>query len=341
MFRASNTHHPERNLQNLVYHFNPQTPWVYFRHGPPLASSVERSRKQHRPKLKKVYHHERKRITARKNRSHREIARMSLLCSCDSGCLMRRPAIESFELIRLQRQTFYTKSYNEQNYILFRQMEVKLCASGRRRVIYKVPSIGVVCRGAFKKFYGFSNAKIKVLLRKIQADGVSIEQDMRGRHRNNAIRLLPEARRAVTDFIVSKNATESHYRRARTQKKYFDSNESMRKMWRDFVTENPNFKSTRSPLRNKGPVISFSTFRNIFHEDLSDLFSFRKARIDTCQFCDETVNKINILSQSQENPRRRAELNELREAHFAHCRESEVRFASMKYDMNVLSNKQR
>ena len=100
-------------------------------------------------------------------------------------------------------------------------------------------------------------------------------------------------------------------------------------------------KSTRSPLRNKGPVLSLSTFRNIFHEDLSDLFSFRKARVDTCQFCDETLNKINILSQSQGNPRRRAELNELREAHFAHCRESEVRFASMKYDMNVLSNKQR
>ena len=169
---------------------------MYFRHGPPLASSVERSRKQHRPKLKKVYHHEQRRITARKNRSHREIARMSLLCSCDNGCLMRRPAIESFELIRLQKETFYTKSYNEQNYILFRQMEVKLCASGRRRVMYKVPSIGVVCRGVFKKFYGFSNGKIKVLLRKIQADGVSIEQDMRGRHRNNAVRLLPKARRA-------------------------------------------------------------------------------------------------------------------------------------------------
>ena len=95
-------------------------------------------------------------------------------------------------------------------------MEVKLCASDRRRVIYKVSSIGVVCRGAFKKFYTFSNAKIKVILRKIQADGVSIEQDMRGRHGNNAMRLLPEARRAVTDFIVSKNTTESHYRRART-----------------------------------------------------------------------------------------------------------------------------
>ena len=224
MSRASNTHYQEQNLQNLVYHFNPLTQWVYFQHGAPLASSVERSRKKRRPKLKKVYHHELKRIiiTARKNRSHREIARMSLLCSCDSGCLMRRPATESFELMRLQRQTFYTKSYNEQNYILFRQMEVKLCASGRRRVIYKLPSTRVVCRGAFKKVYGFSNAKIKVLLKKIQADGVSIEQDMRGRHTNNAMRLLPEARRAVTDFIVSKNATESHHaQKSANSKKIF------------------------------------------------------------------------------------------------------------------------
>ena len=108
---------------------------------------------------------------------------------------------------------------------------------------------------------------------------------MRGRHTNKAMRLLPEVQRAVTDFIVSKNATESHYRRARTQKKYFGSNEWMRKMCRDFVAENPNFKSTRSPLRNKGPALSFSTFRNIFHKDLSDLFSFRKAWVDTCQFC--------------------------------------------------------
>ena len=192
---ASNTHYLEQNLQNLVYHFNPQTPWVYFRHGAPLASSVKRSRKKCCPKLKKVYHYERKIITVRKNRSYGENARMSLLCSCNSGCLMRRPATESFELIRLQRQTFYTKSYNEQNYILFRQMEVNLCASGHRRVIYKVPSIGVVCRGAFKKVYGFSNAKIKVLLRKIQADGVSIEQDIRGKHTNNATRLSPKAKK--------------------------------------------------------------------------------------------------------------------------------------------------
>ena len=119
MSHASNTHYLEQNLQNFVYHFNPQTPWVYFRHGAPLASSVKRSRKKCCPKLKKVYHYERKRITPRKNRSYRENARLSLLCSGDSGCLMQRQATESFELIRLQRQTFYTKSFNKQNITFF------------------------------------------------------------------------------------------------------------------------------------------------------------------------------------------------------------------------------
>ena len=46
---------------------------------------------------------------------------------------MQIPATVSFEMIRLQRQIFYMKSYNEQNYILY--------------------------RGAFYKVYGFSNAK--------------------------------------------------------------------------------------------------------------------------------------------------------------------------------------
>ena len=253
---------------------------------------------------------------------------------------MRRPAPECREMIRLLREEFYKKTYSEQNYILLRLMEVRICISGRKKVMYKVPPLGTVCRGAFKKCYGFSDAKIKVLLKKLQADGVSLEEDLRGRHGNNAIKLLPEARKAVVDFIISKDASESHYRRARTRKKYFDCNVSMRKMWRDFVAENPNFKTNRSVSRNKGPVISFSTFRKIFREDLSDVLSFRKARVDTCQYCDQTINKINVLSQSLANPRPRAELQELKEAHAAHLQESEVRFASMKYDMIVLTKRQ-
>ena len=195
---------------------------------------------------------------------------------------------------------------------------------------------------------GFSNMlrimpqkKLQVLLKKLEEDGVSIQQDMRGRHGNNAKRLLPEARRAVTDFICSKKATESHYRRSRTRKRYFDCRTSMRKMWREFVKVNPTLKTNRSGLKNKGPVISFSTFRKIFNEDLGDLLSFRKARIDTCQYCDVIQNKLNIIRLEVKNGNfsNVNELEQLQNEHNAHWLESERRFACMKYDMVVLSKK--
>ena len=59
----------------------------------------------------------------------------------------------------------------------------------------------------------------------------SLQQDMRGRHQNQATKLLSEAQEAVIDYVSSYQASESHYRRAR---KYFESNMSMRKMWWDF-----------------------------------------------------------------------------------------------------------
>ena len=80
-----------------------------------------------------------------------------------------------------------------------------------------------------------------------------------------------------------------------TKKKYFDANLSLRRMWGKFVSKNPSFKTNRSKMKNKGPVISFSTFRNIFNEELRDVLSFRKAREDTCQYCDEVLTKIDNL----------------------------------------------
>lgn len=329
------------DLNKLVYRFNAETPWRYFRDGVPLASSVERGRKKRDLKLKKIYTRKRKKINARKNRPYKDTEAMSLLCSCDKGCLMRRPAHECRRMIQDLRAAFYQKSYNEQNYVLLGLMEVRVCPTGRRTITYKVPTLGTVCRGAFQICYGFSRRKLQVLLKKLEVDGVSIQQDMRGRHGNNAMRLLPEARRAVTDFICSKRATESHYRRSRTQKRYFDCRTSMRKMWREFVKVNPNLKTNRSKLKNKGPVISFSTFRNIFNEDLGDLLSFRKARIDTCQYCDEIQNKLHIIRLEVKNGNfsNVNELERLQNEHNAHCLESERRFACMKYDMVILSKK--
>ena len=117
---------------------------------------------------------------------------------------MRWPAHECRRMIQDLRAAFYQKSYNEQNYVLLGLMEVRVCPTGCRTITYKVPKLGTVCRGAFQICYGFSHRKLQVLLKKLEVDGVSIQQDMRGRHENNAMRLLPEARRAVTDFICSK-----------------------------------------------------------------------------------------------------------------------------------------
>ena len=80
---------PAEAASSLIYPFSPETPWDYFRLGAPLTSSVERGQRKTVYKSKKIYcRKRRKAFNARSNRPHRE---MSLLCSCDGGCLMRRP----------------------------------------------------------------------------------------------------------------------------------------------------------------------------------------------------------------------------------------------------------
>jgi len=335
---SNSTDRQQCDVNNLLYRFDPDNRWSYFRKGAPTASSVERGqRKQNQ--LKKVYVSKRRKVNARKNRSCKHLERMSLMCSCDKGCLISKNShSECREFIRKLRQRFYKRSYNEQNYILSRLMDVTVSPVGRRRVTYKIPSLGTVCRGAFMKSYGFSHAKIEVLLKKMEDDGVSIQEDMRGRHSNHGLKLLPEAQETVIEFICSKKASETHYRRARTHKKYFDSHCSMRGLWKEFVAKNPDFKTNRSRFKNKGPVISFSTFRNIFNENLRDMLGFRKARVDTCQYCDETERTMKtIISEIDNGNVTRADnLKRLQRDYNAHLRESETRFASLKYDMTIL-----
>ena len=124
------------DLNKLVYRFNAETPWRYFRDGVPLACSVERGRKKRDFKLKKIYTRKWIKINARKNRPYKDTEAMSLLCSCDKGGLMRRPAHECRRMIQDLRAAFYQKSYNEQNYVLLGLMEVRVCPTGRRTISY-------------------------------------------------------------------------------------------------------------------------------------------------------------------------------------------------------------
>ena len=310
------------DLDLLVYKFDVTRPWQYFRQGYPLASSVEKGRRtlSTNNKFKKVYVAKRKRTQRRKNAAFKDLNQLELTC-CESGCLLRQGVNRTKVIIRQQRNMLYQKAYNVQNYLFSKLMEVKLTLRGVRKISYRVPSLGKVCKTAFRKVYGISNNKIRVLLEKMDLEGPSVAPDRRGQN--------------------SYDATESHYRRSRTgSKKYFNSNISMRQMWAEFVREHPHLRTTSLRRRNKGPVISFSAFRNLFNSELKDVLSFRKPRLDTCQICDKTKNRLDYLtSLANRNSKQDDDLRELTTLKKSHLKESEVRFASLKYDVTVLASK--
>ena len=331
----------DRNdLNNLVYKFDSTRPWQYFAHGDPIASSVEKGKRKlvTSHKFQKKYVAKDRRTTLRrKNAAFRDINQLLLTC-CHSGCLLRRGAFQTRIIIRAQRNTVYQKSYNEQNYLFSKLMDIRVTVGGNRRVTYTIPPLGKVCRTAFRKCYGLSENKIGVLLKKIHLDNPSVEPDQRGQR--TARKFLPPVKNMVINFICSYDASELRYRKSRTNaKEYFDSKVSMRQMWCQFLKENPDLKTTSLKRNNKGPVLSFSSFRNIFNTELKEMLSFRKARQDTCQTCDSNFNKLREQMKKTGRYRSENEICRLRNQRQSHLRESEARFASLKYDVTILATK--
>ena len=85
---------------------------------------------------------------------------------------------------------------------------MKITPTGKRKIAYKAPSLGEVCKTAFLKVYGISKHTIECLLKKMSLDGPLIEPDRRGQ--TSPQRLLPETKNTVIDFILSYDASESH-----------------------------------------------------------------------------------------------------------------------------------
>lgn len=333
-----------QDLNELLYQFDALKPWQYFNKSRfPVASSVEKGKRtlNTAKKLKKVYMAKQRKITTRKNAAFQDVDQLVLTC-CESGCLLRRGVFEIKHLIRQQRNILRQKTYNEQNYLFSKLMEFRVTFAGIRMVNYHIPTMGKVCKTAFMKCYGMSHSKIQVILNKVDFEGPTIEPDQRGKRAPR--QFLPLVENRVIDFISSYEACESHYRRSRTNcKKYFESNVSMRQMWSQFLVQNPNLKTTSLRRKNKGPVISFSSFRNIFNSKLKDRLSFRKPRQDTCQRCDQITCKMTkIRSQGRSHDSLHMENNEIAELtteRDSHLKESEIRFASLRYDVTILASK--
>ena len=250
------------DISGLLYNFDSSKPWQYFRQGKPLASSVEKGRRKltSSEKFKKVYLPKKGRANRRKNGAFGDLDRLNLTC-CDGGCLLRKGLHNVRRIIRQRRNMLYEQKYNEQNYILSKLMEVKFTHTGKRKIDYNIPLLGKVCKTAFLKVYGISKHKIQCLLKKINFEGPSIEPDQRGKVTPR--KLLPAAKKAVIDFILSYEASESHYRRSRSGSKiYFEANISMRQMWSNFIREHPHLKTTSLKRKNKKGTLSFSAFRH-------------------------------------------------------------------------------
>ena len=330
------------DLSRFLYDFDVDNQWSHFRHGPPTASSVERGRRKTRFKMDKRYSSRKQTPSRRKNAAYRDVDTVNLVC-CNGGCLLKNGIETARQVIRQERgRAFYrSRNYNEQNYVISKLMQVELFPSGRRKITYSIPALGPVCKIAFMKCYGVSPKKIKVLLEKMDCDCLFIDPDKRGRHSNRPRKLTEDARRQVTEFICSHSANHSHYRRARTEKQFFDTPTTMRRMWGQFTRQHPNFTSTRLGKKNKGPVISFTTFRNVFNEDLGSRLGFRKPREDTCQVCDKTLNTIGRMTNgaAEDGASNEEELQRIRKERQNHLIEGERRYAALKYDMFVLSKK--
>ena len=113
------------------------------------ASLVERGGKKTNPKYNKIYiSNQKKAFTARKRRL------METLQKC--VCFAHVSKIVWWDKVNCVQwysswDRLFQKDYNKQNYLLARQIEVKVSSSAVRRITYKTACLGKVSWGAFQK----------------------------------------------------------------------------------------------------------------------------------------------------------------------------------------------
>ena len=70
------------------------------------------------------------------------------------------------------------------------------------------PRLGTSLQGRLRKMLRTVRRQNQGSVKKMDADGLSMEGDQRGKHGNYPRKIAPEARKTVVDFMLSHSATE-------------------------------------------------------------------------------------------------------------------------------------
>jgi hypothetical protein len=139
----------------------------------------------------------------------------------------------------------------------------------------------------FLKTLDISEKTVKIAKEKEKETGFAVS-DQRGRHQPGS-KKTEDVREKIREHIRSFPALESHYGRASSQKKYLDSNLSVKKM-HELYTE-------KCSLENVKPE-NLKFYRDIFNTDFN--ISFHKPKKDACNFCSAFQNMTECETADKE-----------------------------------------
>lgn len=223
-------------------------------------------------------------------------------CKCKHKCTV---SFTPEDQVHINREYWDLGDYSKQALFLRTCIKVLKCkraltVSSRRAQTFVYEFRGVqVCKKFFKSTLNISDGFITTWAKKQSENRFD---DKRGKH-NNQRKINEDILALIKDHIESFPAVESHYTRAKSQRKYLSCILNIKRMARLFKEKYPDTK------------ISNSLYRRIFNTHYN--LSFHRPKKDACSTCEK-----------YKNAKDKAPLQEAYDAHMANkimARESKER----------------
>lgn len=196
--------------------------------------------------------------------------------------------------------SFYDKSYNEQQIFLFSCIKPFSCLQIRKGATkhhdlsfhYRIQINSeemLICKRAFLKIFAVSNKRMQLLTIQIK-EGMSISKtDERGTHQNRPKSISAEVKQLVKNHISSFPTSESHYSRSQNPyRRYLSPLLNIKKMYSLYL-------ELHKLKPGDDHYVKESYYRNIFVTEFNIGFSSPKS--DTCTTCDKKVDIDETIKQ--------------------------------------------